>query len=141
VVTQTVSDRSERAAAHTRLFGVALLATLLVTGGLDLPWRLSGLGFGALVIWSGARLLGDLGALRRAGTPAPSRGGVIVGLGLTALMMLVLLGELVLYPLVADQERCLGGAITHQDQAQCRLDYERRQRELMHRFQAASADS
>ena len=140
MVTQAPTDRAERAAGHTRLFGAALVATLLVTA-LDLPWRLSGLGFGALTGYAGVRLLTDLRLLRSDGRPAPGRLGVIVGIGLTGLMVLVLLGQVALYPLVADQDRCLAGAITHQDQKLCRQEFERRQQELLRRFEGPAAPS
>jgi hypothetical protein len=138
VATQVVMERAARAARHTRLFAVALFATLLVTA-LDLPWRLSGLAFGSLVIYAGVRLLGDLRALQRVGRPAFGRIAVVLGIGLTGLMLLVLLGEAALYPLVADQERCLAGALTNQDRQQCHLDFEHRQQELLRRFGRTTA--
>jgi hypothetical protein len=137
VATGTAPDRAQRAAGRSRLLVISLLATLLVTA-LDLPWRLSGIAFGCLAIYSGSRLLADLFALRREGHRAPGRAGAIAGIGLAGLMLLVLLDELVLYPLVADQERCLARAITNQDQKQCRLDFERRQQELLRRFGATA---
>jgi hypothetical protein len=129
-----LDERAARAARHTRLFAASLAATLLMIA-LQLPWRLAGLGFGTLTIYAGIRLLTALTALRRTGQPAPGRAGVIFGIGITGLMMLVLLGEAALYPLVADHDRCLAGAITHQDQKQCRDRFERRQQELLRRLE------
>jgi len=138
MATVAVSERSDRAARRTRLFGTALVATLLTTG-LDLPWSLTGIGFGVVVVYAGVRVLADVAALRRDGHSAPGRVGVIVGIGLTGVMLLVLLGQLALYPLVAGQQRCLAGALTHQDQKQCRLDYERRLQDLLRPFGASAS--
>jgi hypothetical protein len=123
-----------RASRRTRLFGISLVATVLVTA-LQLPWRLSGLGFGAIALYSGIRLLVDLARLRRAGRPAGGWVGVCVGLAVTTFMMLMLAGQLALYPLFAEQERCTARAITHIDAEQCRTAFEQRQADLLRRLQ------
>lgn len=133
MATQALADRAERAAGHTRLFGACVVATLLVTS-LGLPWRLSGLGFGAVAVYAGIRLLVDLSELHRTGHPAPGRVGVVIGIGLTAFMMLVLVGQAALYPLVAEQDHCLATAVTHQDRQQCHQQFDRRQQELLRRL-------
>jgi hypothetical protein len=133
VTTQALTETGERAARNTRLFGIAVLATLVVTA-LELPWRLSGLAFGGVAVYAGVRLLSDLSAMRRTGRPAPGRVGVIVGIGLTGLLMLLLLGEAALYPWVAEQDRCLARAITHADQEQCHLQLDRHQQDLLRRL-------
>jgi hypothetical protein len=133
----TTGALAERAARRTQLFGISLVSTVLVSA-LNLPWKLTAFGFGLLTGYAGVRLLADLGELRRAGLPARGRAGVIVGIGLTGLMLLLLLGEAVLYPLAAAQERCLGTALTHQDRKQCHQDFDRQQQELLRRFRRAS---
>lgn len=132
------TERADRAAARTGLFAVSLLSMLLVTG-LDLPWRLSGLAFGAVTIYAGVRLLVDLHALRQLTGRTPRRIGVITGIGLTGVMMLVLMGEAALYPLFADQDRCVSAALTHQDRQECRQEFARRQAELLRRWGAEAA--
>lgn len=127
-----------RVARHSRLLTVALLSTLLVAGTLDLPWRLAAIGFGLVTIYAGIRALSDLLALRRTGHPAPGRVGVILAIGVSGLMVLNLLGEIALYPLFAEQDRCLAGAITHQEQQHCHQEFERRQGELLRRLGAPS---
>ena len=131
--TQALAERADRAARHTRLFGISLVATIVVSG-VNLPWKLTGFGFGLLTGYAGIRLLSDLSVLRRAGRPSPGRAGVIVGIGLAGLMLFLLLGEAVLYPLAAEQERCLGTALTHQDRKQCHQEFDRQQQELLRRF-------
>jgi len=126
-----------RASRRMRLFGAALLAVLVVQL-LPLPWRLSGLGFGVLAIWTGVRLLSDLAALHRARQPAPGWLAVSVGLGLTTLVTLLFAAEAVLYPLVSEQERCTSAALTHLDQEQCQQTLEQRVSELGRRLRGSS---
>jgi len=131
-------ERAADAARDARLFAAALAATVVVAG-LRLPWRLAGRGFGTLVLYAGARVLAGPGVLRRDGRPARGRGSVVVGIGLAALMLLLLLGELAQYRLIARHERCLALALTHQDQRQCHLDFERRQQDLLRRHARSAA--
>ncbi|MDQ1287577.1 MAG: hypothetical protein QG622_1142 [Actinomycetota bacterium] len=125
----------DRAARRFKLFGVALVATLVVAG-LPLPARLTGLGFAGLAIWAGIRLLLDLTAVRRAGQPTAGWLTAAAGLGLAVLMFLRFGLEITVYPLLAEQERCLSGAITHQDRDDCRIQFEQRQEEILRRVRA-----
>jgi len=125
--------RTDRAAGRSRLFLVALLATVLVMP-LSLPWRLSGLGFGAITLYAGLRLLIDLAALRRAGRTSNSWLGVVVGLATATFLMLLLAGQLALYPLFVEQERCVDRAITHLDTERCQAAFEAQRQELLRRF-------
>lgn len=135
--TPALAERAERAARRIQLFGVSLVSTVLVSG-LALPWKLTGLGFGLLTGYAGVRSLADLAALRRAGLPARGRTGVIIGIGVIGLILLLLLGEAALYPLAAEQERCLTTALTHQDRRACRQEFDRQQQEVLRRFQRGS---
>jgi hypothetical protein len=132
-VTVPVPEIALRASRRARLFAIALMATILVAV-LPLPWRLSGLGFGGVAAYAGIVLLRDLAALRRAGRPAPGWLGVGVGLGLTSFLLLLYVGQAALYPLLAEQERCLARAVTHLDAAHCRTAFEQRQQEILRRF-------
>jgi hypothetical protein len=125
----------QRASRRMRLFG-ALLFALIVVQLVPLPWRLSGLGFGLLAMWTGIRLLSDLAALHRARQPAPGWLAVSVGLGLTTLITLLFVSEAVLYPLVAEQERCTSAALTHLAKEQCQRTLEQRIAELGHRLRS-----
>jgi hypothetical protein len=130
-------DRLEvgrRAASRTRLFGTSLLATLLVSF-LPLPWRLSGLAFGMVALWSGVRLLRDLSRLRRLGRPVGGFVGVWLGIGLCAFVMLGYLSEAVLYPMVSDLDRCQAGAVTHLAADQCQQTFDQRVQEIANRLQ------
>jgi hypothetical protein len=129
-----VIDAGGRAAGRTRLFGIALVATLLVSL-LPLPWRLTGLVFGVLCAWTGVRLIADLVALRRAGRRPGGMIGVSVGIGVSVMLLLSYLGEAALYPLVAERERCDSGAVTHLAADQCRRSFDRGLRELVDRIQ------
>lgn len=128
-------DTDDPMRRRSRLFGVALLATVVVAA-LPLPWRLSGLGFAALAAYAGLRLLRDLATRRRAGRPANGWVSVTAGLGLAMFMVLLLGFQVPLYPLLAEQERCLARAVTHLDSDQCRAAFDRRREELLNRFGA-----
>jgi len=127
-----VDVRARRTAGRIRLFGAALVAQLL-TDLLPLPWRLSGLGFGLIAGWSGIRVLADLAALRRAGRPPHGVVGVIVGLALVTLLAADHLAQLVLYPIVAEHDRCTAAAITHLDGELCEVTFRRQLEELQQR--------
>jgi len=124
-----------RAVRRTQLFGTALLATVAVVL-LPLPWRLSGLGFGLIALYAGIRLLIDLVGLRRAGRPVGGWTGVAAGLALSTFLLLLLTGQLVLYPLFAEQERCSNGAVTHLDAAHCQESFEQQRQEIFGRLGA-----
>lgn len=128
-------DPAARALRRARLFGTALLATVVVTV-LPLPWRLSGLGFGVIALSAGIRLLVDLARLRRAGRPVGGWPGVAVGLAVSAFVLLVLGGQLAFYPLFAEQERCSDRAVTHLDAADCRAAFEQHRQEIFGRLGA-----
>lgn len=131
------SGVADRASRRARLFGVTLLATVLVST-LDLPWRLSGLGFGAAALYSGIKLLLDLARLRNEGRPAGGLVGVAVGLAVTVFMMMIFAGQAAFYPLFAEQERCTKLAATHLDSELCRERFQQRQQELIDRLQGRS---
>jgi hypothetical protein len=57
-----------------------------------------------------------------------------MGLAVTTFMMLLLAGQLALYPLFAEQERCSARAITHIDDEHCRTAFEQRQADLLRRL-------
>jgi hypothetical protein len=133
---RSLAEIGQRASRRLRLFGVLLLA-LLVVETLPLPWRLSGLGFGVLAIGTGIGLLSDLAALRRGGQPANGWIGVSVGLGLATLMTLMLGSEALFYPLVSEQEDCIAGALTHTAQQQCQQTLEQRMTELGRQLQGS----
>jgi hypothetical protein len=130
-----------RAAARTRLFSVAVLSGVTVTLAVPLPWRLAGLGFAALAVYTGLRLLADLIALRRAGGEPQGWVGLSAGLALAGFVLLLLAGQAALYPLVVEQERCTATALTHQDERTCRSQFEQRQAELLSRLRASSVPS
>lgn len=126
-------DPNSRVLGRTRLFATALIATVVVSM-LPLPWRLSGLGFGVIALYTGIRLLADLLALRRAGRTANGWVGVAAGLALSAFLLLMFAGQLALYPLFAEQERCSDRAITHLDASQCQTAFEQRRQEILGRL-------
>jgi hypothetical protein len=128
-------DPAARAQRRVRLFGTALLATVVVTV-LPLPWRLSGLGFGVIALCAGIRLLLDLARLRRAGRPAGGWLGVTAGLAVSAFVLLILGGQLAFYPLFAEQQRCSDRAVTHLDAAGCRAAFEQHRQEIFGRLGA-----
>ena len=127
-----VDGRARQTAGRIRLFGAALVAQLL-TDLLPLPWRLTGLGFGLVAGWSGIRVLADLAALRRAGRPPRGAVGVIVGLALVTLLAADHLAQLVLYPIVAERDRCAAAALTYLDGEQCEATFRRQLEELQQR--------
>lgn len=133
---KSLAEIGRRASQRLRLFGVLLLA-LLVVETLPLPWRLSGLGFGVLAIGTGIRLLSDLATLRRGGQPANGWIGASVGLGLATLMTLMLCSEALFYPLVSEQEDCIAGALTYTAQQQCQQTLEQRMAELGRQLQGS----
>jgi hypothetical protein len=105
-------------ADQLRLF-LILLIGLIVVSQLELPFRLAGILLGLATGWSGIRLLVRMNRLRRIG--GRPRGPVLVsaGLGLSAVLLLMLLAEAAYYPMASDLERCRSGANTQTAQKAC----------------------
>ena len=124
-----VIDRQgvERARRHVQLFALLMFA-LVVVWSLSLPWALAGIAFAVAAAWAGVVSLVDLARLRRAGQPGRGTWLVAAGLGLTAVLLLSLISRAIYYPIIAERERCLAGALTDtaaqacQEHAQDRID-------------------
>lgn len=101
-----------RMRSQTRLFGTLLVAAVLLSVFIQLPWRLTGLPFALATIVVGFRLLFTLAAWRRSGGSGGGFLGVSVGLGLAAVLAMYTGVQLALYPTIADLERCQTQAST-----------------------------
>ena len=115
----------EQVREQTRLFLVLLLG-LIVVQLLPLPFRLGGLVLALGIGWVGIRLLIGMSALSRAGTRVRGWPSVIIGLGLAVMLSFVLIGEIAIYSIIVDQERCLSGANTLKAKANCEKIYQDR---------------
>jgi hypothetical protein len=96
-----------------------VLFGLVVVAQLPLPFRLAGIVLGLAGLWIGLQLLVRMARLRRTGVPIRGSIVVAIGLGLSAVLLLMLVAEAVYYPLVSDLERCRAGANTETAQAVC----------------------
>jgi hypothetical protein len=103
-----------------RHFGVWLVAGVLVTL-LPLPWRVASIAFLVGAVVTGVRAL-------RAVLRSPLRGGLpamlAAGLLLTGMVLVGSLGSLATWPVDADRQACLDGALTRTAQATCERDYQ-----------------
>jgi hypothetical protein len=115
----------ERIREQLRLFLILLLGVVVVSQ-LALPFRLAGLLLGLAAGWVGIRLLVDMVTVSRAGTAVRGWPSVLIGLGLTAVLMLVLAVQAIFYPVMSDREHCLAQANTISAQDSCDQRYENR---------------
>jgi hypothetical protein len=116
-----------------RLYAVVLVG-LIIVAQLPLPFRLGGIALGLGALWIGVRLLLRMARLRRAGGRPRGAVPVSVGLGLAAVVLLLLVAEAAYYPLAADLDRCRSQANTKTAQAACERDAKSRIDELVNRF-------
>ena len=116
---------AERIREQLRLFLVLLLG-LVVVSQLALPFRLAGLLLGLAAGWVGLRLLIDMLAQSRSGTQVRGWPSVIIGIGLTVVLMLVLTVQAVFYPVMSERERCMSGANTLKAKDNCERAYQDR---------------
>lgn len=116
------TEQAARAGVLVRRFALLTLAGLICLQ-LDFPWRAAGLPFTVAGIVVGVMALI---AVRRARIPGSSTAMCVVGLVLSAMMLIFHLTLLALYPLVSDNEECLAGANTERARTVCQQDYERR---------------
>ena len=115
----------ERVREQLRLFLVLLLGLVVVTQ-LELPFRLGGLLLGLGGGWVGIRLLISMTAVSRSGAEVRGWPSVIIGLGLTVVLVLVLTVQAVFYPVMSERERCLAEANTIKAQDSCDRRYQDR---------------
>jgi len=111
-----------------RLF-LILLIGMIVVNWLPLPFRLGGLVLAVANGWVGIRLLVMMSALSRTGARVRGWPSVIIGLGLTGVLTLVMIGEIAIYSIIVDQERCLSGANTLKARANCERIYQEQLKE------------
>jgi len=111
-----------------RLF-LILLIGMIVVNWLPLPFRLGGLVLAVANGWVGIRLLVMMSALSRTGAKVRGWPSVIIGLGLTGVLTLVMIGEIAIYSIIVDQERCLSGANTLKARANCEKIYQEQLKE------------
>ena len=102
---------AERIREQMRLFLVLLLG-LVIVSQLALPFRLAGFALALATGWVGTRLLRGMSALSRSGAAVRGWPSVIIGLGLTAVLTLMLIITAAFYPMAAERERCLSEANT-----------------------------
>ena len=102
----------EDARRDVRLVGVLLLA-LIIASVQPLPFSLAGIPFGVLTVLLAVRALGRLGRLRRAGGRPRGQLALSAGMGLAAVVTATLLSQAVTYPVAAEREECLAGAVTN----------------------------
>jgi hypothetical protein len=117
------APNAEQVREQTRLFLVLLLG-MIVVQLLPMPFRLGGLVLALGIGWVGIRLLIGMSALSRTGAKVRGWPSVIIGLGLAVLLAFVLIGEIAIYSIIVDQERCLAGANTLKARANCEQIYQ-----------------
>lgn len=108
----------DRLRPAVRLFAVLLVAAVLPLS-VPLPWRLAGLPFALATLVVGVRLVFVLAATRRRGGAPRGFLGVSVGLGVAAVVLVVLGLQAALYPVVKAQQDCLDRATTLQSRERC----------------------
>jgi len=126
----TPATQVEDVRRDVRLVGMLLLA-LIVVSYLPLPFKLAGIAFGLVTVVLSIRALNRLGRLRRAG--GRPRGQVVLsaGMGLAAVVTLMLGYEAVTYPVAVDRERCYAGAVTRGAREQCEARYRERMEDFL----------
>jgi hypothetical protein len=103
-----------------RHFGIWLVAGVLVTL-LPLPWRVASIAFLVGAVVTGVRALRTvLRSPLRGGLPAMLAAGLLV----TAMVLVGSLGSLATWPVDAERQACLDGALTRTAQQACERDYE-----------------
>lgn len=122
-------EGTARAASHTRLFGVLILASVLVAT-LPLPWQAAAFPFalGALVV--GVRALVVAARARARGLIPMLSVGTVIALSWTFLLGV----QLALWPLQQDRQDCLQGALTIEARTACESQYEKDLNELQPSF-------
>jgi hypothetical protein len=108
-----------------RLVGIMLLALIVVTY-LPLPFKLAGIVFGLVTVVLSVRALGRLGQLRRRGGRPRGQVALSAGMGLASVVTVMLGYEAITYPVAADREQCLAGALTRGAREQCEEQYRER---------------
>jgi hypothetical protein len=116
-----------------RLVGILLLG-LIVAALQPLPFSLAGIPFGILAVLLAIRALTRLGKLRRAGGQVRGQVALSAGLGLAAVVTATLVSEAVLYPLAAEREQCLAGAVTNTARERCENEHQQRLEDFLDRF-------
>jgi len=123
--TNRAAPTAEQVREQLRLFLILLLG-LIIVSQLPLPFRLGGLVLAVAIGWVGIRLLIGMSALSRTGTKVRGWPSVIIGLGLAGILTVVLIGEITIYSIIVDQERCLSGANTIEAKDSCNEIYQER---------------
>jgi hypothetical protein len=113
-----------------RLVGVLLLG-LVVVAVQPLPFSLAGIPMGVLAAVLALRALGRLGRIRRAGGRPRGQVALSAGMGLAAVVTLNLLSEAVIYPVSAELESCLAGALTNTARERCETEHQQRLEEFL----------
>jgi hypothetical protein len=118
---------------------LVLLVGLVIVSQLQLPFRLAGILLALATAWVGVQLLILLSARRRAGLGARGWLLVCVGLGLAAVLLLLLVAEAIYYPLVSDLEHCRSQADTQVEQQACERTTKDRMNDLINRLDGPSS--
>ena len=113
-----------------RLVGILLLSLIVITY-LPLPFRLAGIAFGLLTIVLSIRGLHRQGKVRRAGGKPQGQIALSVGLGLASVVTMLTMTDAVIYPIAAERERCLAGAVTRTASELCEARHRERLEDLL----------
>ncbi|NUU18205.1 hypothetical protein HP550_13190 [Cellulomonas humilata] len=125
-----------RAAGLTRLFGVLVLASVLVAT-LPLPWQAPALLFALPALVVGVRALGVAARARTRGLVPLLAAGVVV-----ALLWTTALGVMAYtWPALLAQQKCLEGALTISATSTCESQYQKELSTLLTPFEEASTGS
>lgn len=118
---------------------VVLLIGLVIVSQLPLPFRLAGIVLALGTAWVGVQLLIMMSVRYRAGLGGRGWIMVSVGIGLAAVLLLMLVAEAVYYPLVSDLEHCRSQAVTPSAQKACDRATKDRMDDLVNRLNHASS--
>jgi hypothetical protein len=121
----TPATTVEAVRRDVRLVGI-LLISLIVVAYLPLPFKLAGIAFGVVTVALSIRALGRLGRLRREGGRPRGQLALSAGMGLASVVTLMLGYEALTYPVAADREECLSGAVTLASRERCEEQYRER---------------